>query len=112
MATRQGLGSLMDKTLPRNATLPPEVLRSAIDGPMALREVELNETHDLMLGPKCSHPCSTPNCPLHIPTGPAAVETFRKVFNPIVGSSRSGTRVPEVPEFYEDCGGDEPRCVC
>ena len=111
MATRRGLGSLMDRNLPRNATLPPEVLRSAIEGLMALREVELNETHDLTLGPKDSHPCSVPNCLSRTPTGPAAVEAYRKVFNHIVGSSRSGTRVLEVPEFYEDCGGDELQCV-
>jgi len=111
MATRRGLGSLMDKNLPRNATLPPEVLRSAIEGLMALREVELNETHDLILGPKGSHPCPVLNCPSHNPTGPAAVEAYRKVFDHIVGSSRSGTRVLEVPEFYEDCGGDKLRCV-
>jgi len=111
MTSQRGLGSLMDKSLARNAILPPDVLRSAIEGLMVLREVELNETHDLILGQKGSHPCSVPNCPSRIPTGLAAVESYRKVFNHVVGSPRSGTRVLEVPEFYEDCGGDELQCV-
>ena len=110
MATRRGLGTLMDRSLPRSATLPPEVLQSAIEGLMALREVELNETHDLIIGPKGSHPCSASNCPSRTPTGPAGLAACRKVFNHIVGSSRSGTRVLEVSEFYEDCGG-EVQCI-
>ena len=110
MATRRGLGTLMDRSLPRSARLPPEILQSAIEGLMALREVELNETHDLIIGPKGSHPCSASNCPSRTPTGPAGLAACRKVFNRIVGSSRSGTKVLEVPEFYEDCGG-EVQCI-
>jgi len=110
MATRRGPNSLMDRNLPRDATLSPEILQSAITGLMELREVELNETHNLVFGPKGSHPCSTPNCPSRTLTGPAGSAACKKVFNHIVGSSRSGTKVLEVPEFYEDCRG-ELQCV-
>ena len=106
MATRRGPNSLMDRHLPRNATLSPEILHSAIGGLMALRELELNETHHLIFEPKVSHPCSTSGCPSRTPTGPAGLGAHQKVFDRIVGSSRSGTKVLEVPELYEDCGGD------
>jgi hypothetical protein len=110
MATRRGLDSLIDGHLPRNAMLPPQILQPAIRGLMALREVELNETHCLVFGPKGSNPCSTSNCPSRTPTGPGALEAYRKVFNHIVGSSQFGTRVLQVPEFYEGFG-DELECV-
>jgi len=106
MATRRGLGLLMDKYLPPNATLPPDTLRTASEGLMELREMELNETHDLILEPKGSHPCSASNCPSRIPAGTAGSVVCRDVFKHIVGSSRSGTKVLEVPKFYEDRGGN------
>jgi len=106
MAIRRGPDSLMDRNLPRNATLPPEVLQSAIRGFVAIREVEFNGTQCLVFGPKSSHPCSTPSCPSRAPTGPAAFEAYQKVFDRIVGFSQLGTKVLQVPEFYEDCGGD------
>jgi hypothetical protein len=77
---------------------------------MALREVELNETHHLIFGPKDSHPCSASDCPSRAPTGPVALEAYQKVFDHILGSSRLGTRVLQVPEFYEDREGGV-RCV-
>ena len=110
MAARRGPGSLMDKHLPENAILPPEVLRSAITGLMALREVELNETHDLIFESTGAHPCSTSNCPSHSPTGSAALVAYHKTFDRIVGSSQLGTKVLQVPEFYEDRDG-EVQCV-
>jgi hypothetical protein len=110
MVIRGGVGSLMGRDLPRNATLSPDILRSAIEGLMALREVEFNETHRLIFGPKGSHPCSTSNCPLHTPSGPGASEAYQKVFDHIVGPSQSGVKVLQVPEFYEGCGGDR-QCV-
>jgi hypothetical protein len=99
MATRRGVGSLMGRDLPRNATLSPDILRSAIEGLMALREVEFNETHHLIFGSNSSHPCPTP-------TGPGASEAYRKVFDRIVGPSQLGMKLLQVPEFYEACGGD------
>ena len=105
MAARRGPNSLMDRRLPRNATLSPEILQSAITGLIALREMELNGTHRLTFGPINSHPCSVSGCPLRAPTGPAALEAYQKVFDHIVGSSRLGTNLLQVPEFREDCGG-------
>ena len=94
MATRRGVGSLMARDLPRNAALSPDILRSAIEGLMALREVEYNETHHLIFGSKGTHPCSTP------------ADAYQKVFDRIVGPSQLGMKVLQVPEFYEDRGGD------
>ena len=110
MAARRGLGSLMNRHLPRDATLSSETLQSAIGGLMALREAELNETHGLIFGPKGTRSCSTSSCPSRTPTGPAAFETYRKVFDHIAGSSQQGTKVLQVPDFYEGYG-DEVRCV-
>jgi hypothetical protein len=106
MATRRGVGSLMGRDLPRNATLSPDILRSAIEGLMALREVEFNETHRLIFGSKISRPCSTPACPSRTPTGTGASEAYQKVFDRIVGPSQLGMKVLQVPEFYEDRGGN------
>ena len=73
---------------------------------MALREIELNETHRLVFGPKGSDPCSASNCPSRTSTGPGTLEAYyQKVFNRIVGPSQSGTKILQVPEFYEDRGG-------
>ena len=77
---------------------------------MTLREVELNETGRLISGPKGTYPCSVSDCPSRTPTGPAALEAYKKVFDHIVGPSRLGTNVLQVPEFYEDRGGDV-QCV-
>ena len=77
---------------------------------MALREVELKETHDLIFESKDSHPCSTSNCPSRTPTGLAALAAYHKVFDHVVGPPRLGTKALQVPEFYEDYGG-EVQCV-
>ena len=106
MAARRGPGSLMSGDPPRSVTLPPGILRSAVEGLMALREVELNETHRLIFGLKGTHPCSTQNCPSRSPNAPAALEAYQKVFDHIVGSSHLGTNVLQVPEFYEGYGRD------
>ena len=110
MATRRGLNSLMERRLPRGATLPPDILQSAMGGLMRLRELELNDTHDMIFEPNGSRPCSTSNCPSRTPTGPAALAAYHKVFDRVVGSSQLGTKVLQVPKFYEDCGG-EIQCV-
>ena len=77
---------------------------------MTIREVELNETHRLIFGPKGSHPCSVSNCPSRTPTGSVALEAYQKIFDHVVGSSRLGTNLLQVPEFYEGRGGDV-QCV-
>ena len=112
MAARRGLDSLMDERLPASASLSLEILRVAIRGLMALREMELDETHRLIFGPTGSRPCSASNCPSRTPTGPVALEAYRKVLEHIVAPSRSGrTNLLQVPEFYEDRGGDV-QCIC
>ena len=105
MAVRSGPNSLVGNHLSRRATLPPNILQSAFRGLMALHEVELIETHRLIFEPTGSQPCSVSNCPSRTPGGPAALGAYRKVFGRIVGSSQSGTKVLQVPGFYEDCGG-------
>ena len=98
MAVRRGLGSLMDRRLPRNAILSLDVLQSAIGGLTALREVELNGTHRLIFG---SRPCSDMGCPSGDPTDPMALEAYRKIFNNIVGPSQQGTKALQIPESHE-----------
>jgi len=110
MATRRGPNSLMDGSLPRNATLSPAVLRPAIKGLMTLRQAELDETHRLIFEQKGSHPCAAVDCLSRSPAGTAALEAYRKVFEHIVDPSQLGVKVLEVPEFYEYCGGDL-RCI-
>ena len=100
MAAQRGLNSLMDRSLPQSATLPPQVLQSAIGGLMAIREVELNETHRLVFDPKGTHPCSESKCLSNTLTGPAVLEAYQRVFDHIVGSSQRGTKALQVPKFY------------
>ena len=106
MAARRGIDSaLMGGSLPRSATLSAGVLQSAMKGLVALRELELSETHRLIFEPENPPLCSTLKCPSRTRTGPVALEAYRKVFNHVVGSSQFGTKVLQVPEFYEDRGG-------
>ena len=100
----------MDGSLPRSAVLPPGVLQSAMKGLMTLRELELGETRRLLFEPETTPPCSTSKCPSRTRTSPVTLGAYRKVFNHVVGSSRFGTKVLQVPEFYVDCGG-ELQCV-
>ena len=96
MAARKGINSLMDKGLPQSSTLSPEILRSALEGLMALRELELDETYRLVLGPKLSHPCSSPNCPSSNTMSPRVSDALKKVIDRIKDSTRSGTKVLQV----------------
>ena len=100
----------MDRRLPQSATLSAEILRSAISGLMRLREMERDETRRLIFGPKESQPCSVRNCSSHAPTDALAMQAYQKAFDHIVGSSQLGTKVLQVPEFYEDYGSG-PQCV-
>ena len=109
MAAQRGLNSLMDRRLPKSATLPPEVLQSAIEGLMALREMEREETHRLIFEQDGSVPCSAQDCLSRTPTTPAASEAYKKVFGHIVGSSQRGTKVLQVPGFYQDQEGEIQR---
>jgi len=102
MAARRGLDSLTDRRLSQSATLSPEILYSAIRGLMKLREMERDETHHLIFGPKDPHRCSAPNCISCAPTGPGALESYQKVFDHIVGSSQLGTKILQAPKFHGD----------
>ena len=110
MLALRGIDSLTDGTLPRSAILPSGVLRSATLGLIGLRELELNQTNHLIYGSETLPPCSTSMCLLRNPTGPEALDAYRKVSNHIVGSHRFRTKLLQVPEFYVDCGG-ELQCV-
>ena len=106
MAARRGLGSLMNRRLPTSARLSPEVLQVAIEGFVALREIELKETHRLILGSKGSHSCRLPSCPSCNTTGPGVSEAHRKVVDRIVDSARPGTKFLQVLSLREVFGGD------
>ena len=106
MATRRGLDSLMDKRLPASARLSPEILQPAIRGLMTLREMELKETHRLILGSKGPCSCSGPNCPSRNTRGPRVSEAHQKVVDQIVDSARSSTKLLQVLSLREACGDD------
>ena len=100
MAARRGLSSLMDRRLPKSATLPPEVLEPAMKGFVALRELELNETHRLVLGTRPPRHCSSASCPSGKIAGPGVSDGYHwKIIERITGSSRTGTSVLEVLVF-------------
>jgi len=105
MAARRGPDSLMDRRLPASARLSPEVLQAAIKGLLALREVELKETHRLILGSRGSRSCSRLNCPSRN-LGPGVLEADQKVLDRITDSAHSGTKILEVLSLKEVCGGD------
>ena len=109
MAAQRGLNSLMDRRLPKSSSLPLEVLQSSIEGLMALREMEREETYRLIFEHDSSGPCSTQNCLSRTPTTPAALEAYKTVFDHIVGSSQRGTKVLQVPGFYRDQRGEVER---
>ena len=96
MAARRGIDSLVNKSLPQSATLPPKILQSALKGLMALRELELDETYRSVLGSSTSHPCPSSNCPSSNTTGPRVTDAHKKIIDRIADSSRSGTKVLQV----------------
>ena len=106
MAARRGVGSLMDRRLPASARLSPETLQVAIQGLMALREMELRETHRLILGPKSSRSCSLPTCPSRDATGPGVSEAHQRVVDRIADSAHPGTKLLQVLSLKDICGGD------
>ena len=106
MAARRGLDSLMNRRLPQSATLPPDILQPAIRGLITLREMELKETHRLILGSEALYPCSSSKCPSRKKTGPRASDAHQKVVDQITDSFRSGTKLLQVLSLAEICGGD------
>ena len=106
MAARRGLDSLMDRRMPRSVTLPPEIVQTAIRGLMALREMELKETHRLIFGSKGSRSCSRPNCPSRNATSPGVSEAHQRVAERIVDPANSGTKLLQVLSLRDFCGDD------
>ena len=106
MAARRGLGSLMDGRLPAAARLPLETLQVATKGLLTLREIELNETYDLVLGSKGSRICSQANCPSRTTTGPRVSEAHRKVIDRMASYAHSGTKLLQVLSLRDVCGDD------
>ena len=113
MAARRGLDSLMDTRLPSNATLSGRTLRSAMRGLMALREMELKETHRIVFTVKDASNrtgCSSIGCPSRHPKGPMGAEivgAYQRTFDRITGSADGGTKILQVlsaSEFAEDNG--------
>ena len=94
MAVRRGVDLLMDRRLPPSATLPPDVLQSAIKGFIALRELELSETHRLVLNQKPPH--SSVDCPLYEAIDPGLSDAHQRAIDQITGFSWPGTRALEV----------------
>jgi hypothetical protein len=109
LAARRGVDSLMDKCLPQSATLPPDVLRSAIKGFITLRELELNETHRLVLSSYTPHSPST--CPSLKTKGQGVSDAHQRVIDQITGFPRSGTKVLEVLSL-SDIYGLDPDGIC
>ena len=69
---------------------------------MAIREVELNESHRLVFGPKGDKACSESRCPSNTLTCLSASATHQRVFDHVVGPSQHATKVLQVPKFYVD----------
>jgi len=101
-----GLDSLMDMRLPARARLPPDILRVAIKGFLALREMELREIHRLIFGSKAPRPCSWPHCTSFTTTVPRVSEACQKVVDRIADSAHSGTKILEVLSLKEVYGDD------
>ena len=106
MAAQRGLDSLMDRHLPASARLSPEILRVAVKGQLALREMELKEIHRLIVGQKGFRSCSRPGCPSRNTTGPRVSEAHQKVIDRITDSGHSGTKLLRVLSLREICGDD------
>jgi len=108
MVARRGLDSLMDTRLPPSATLSGQTLRSAMRGLMALREMELKETHQIVFTSSNRVGCPSRDCPSRHSGGGLDVEVIgahQRTFDRITGSAVGGTRILQVlsaDEFAED----------
>jgi len=111
MAVRRGLDSLMDGRLPASARLPPETLKVAMRGLIALREMELKETHRLILGPEAAHQCSSTACPSRGAVGPTRWKAYQSFADRITDSCGSGTKILQVVS-PDDVHGDNCYGFC
>ena len=106
MATRKGLDSLMGRGLPAKARLSLEILWVAMKGLLALREMEMKETHVLILGSKNPRSCSRPTCPSRNTAGPGLPEAHQKVIGRMSDYSHTGTKLLQVLSLKDVCGDD------
>ncbi|KAF9783269.1 hypothetical protein BJ322DRAFT_1110149 [Thelephora terrestris] len=111
MAARKGVDSFMDRCLPTSATLSPEILQTVIKGLIALRELERDEIHRLVLGSMGSHPCSSANCTSHKTKDPRVSDAHQRVIDQIAGYSRPRTKVLQVLSLSGIRGGFCGSCV-
>ena len=115
MAARRGLHSLINPHHSASIKLSREILEVAMEGLMALREMELKETHVLIFESKASSPCPSPHCTSPKISGPGMSDVERKIVDQITGSSRSGTKILQILSWNAVCGSDFPwfceRCV-
>ena len=99
MAARRGLDSLMDARHPAGATLSDQTLRSAMRGLMALREMELKETHRIVFTASNRVGCPSTDCPSQHSGGRLDAEVIgvhQRVFDQITGSAVGVTRILQV----------------
>ena len=88
MAARRGSDSLMDTQLPPSETLSGQTLRSAIRGLIALREMELTETHRIAFMVKDASEslgCFSTDCPSRGLNG--LLDQHKRTFDWITGSA-------------------------
>ena len=104
MAARRGTQSLMSRD-PVSVQLPPDTLQAAIEGLIALREMELEETHHLIFGRTTTHPCSSPTRAPRETVGKEPPDVRRRIVDQITGPARSGTKVLEVLSLIDVCKG-------
>ena len=106
MAAQRGLHSLMDTRQPASARLPPETLEAAIEGLYALREMDLKESHRLVLGLSTTRLCHSLNCTSPKTVDPRVSDMRHEIVDRITGSSQSGTKILQVLSLGDVCGGD------
>jgi len=90
---------------PASARLPPEILQAATMGLIALREMEIKETHRLIFGPMTFNTCSWLYCPSRNTSDPGMLDARRGVVDNITGSSEPGMKLLQVLSLEDACGG-------
>ena len=115
MAARRGLHSLINPHHSASTRLSREILEVAIEGLMALREMELKETYSLISESAVFCLPSPQNCASPKRFGPGLSDAEREVVEKITGSSQPGTKILQVLSWSDVCGNEFPgvceRCV-
>ena len=115
MAARRGSDSLMDTCLPSSATLSGQTLRFAIRGLIALREMELMDTHRIVFTTKDTidlRSCPSANCLSRNPKGTLGRKNdpaYQRIFDQITGPANGGTRILQVLLAAEFAEGPESK---